>query len=47
VEGSNVKGTSEMVRMIQGMRTYQTDLQALHTLNDLTNRTVNDMTVIA
>ncbi len=47
VEGSNVKGTSEMVRMIQGMRTYQTDIQALHTLNDLTNRTVNDMTVIA
>ncbi|MCL4485607.1 MAG: flagellar hook basal-body protein [Nitrospirae bacterium] len=47
VEGSNVKGASEMVRMIEGMRTYQTDLQALHTLNDLTNRTVNDMTVIA
>ena len=47
IEGSNVKGTVEMVRMIHGMRTYQTDLQALHTLNDLTNRTVNDMTVIA
>jgi flagellar basal-body rod protein FlgG len=47
VEGSNVKGTSEMVRMIQGMRTYQTDLQALHTLNSLTSRTVNDMTIIA
>jgi flagellar basal-body rod protein FlgG len=47
IEGSNVKGTVEMVRMIHGMRTYQTDLQALHTLNDLTNRTVNDITVIA
>lgn len=47
LEGSNVQGTAEMVRMIQGMRTYQTDLQALHTLNELTDRTVNDMTVIA
>ncbi|EQD41967.1 flagellar basal-body rod protein FlgF, partial [mine drainage metagenome] len=47
IETSNVQGTAEMVRMIEGMRTYQTDLQALHTLNDLTNRTVNDMTVIA
>ncbi len=47
VEGSNVKSAAEMVRLIQGMRTYQTDLQALRTLNDLTSRTVNDMTVIA
>ncbi len=46
-EGSNVNGTFEMVRMIEAMRSFETHLKALKTLNDLTRRTVNDISVIA
>lgn len=46
-EGSNVNGTYEMVRMIEAMRSFETHLKALKTLNDLTRRTVNDISVIA
>ena len=46
-EGSNVNGTFEMVRMIEAMRSFETHLKALRTLNELTRRTVNDISVIA
>jgi flagellar basal body rod protein FlgG len=46
-ESSNVNGTFEMVRMIEAMRSFETHLKALQTLNELTRRTVNDISVIA
>ncbi len=46
-EGSNVNGTFEMVRMVEAMRSFETHLKALKTLNELTRRTVNDISVIA
>lgn len=46
-EGSNVNGTFEMVRMVEAMRSFETHLKALRTLNELTRRTVNDISVIA
>lgn len=46
-ESSNVSGTFEMVRMIEAMRSFETHLKALQTLNELTRRTVNDISVIA
>lgn len=46
-ETSNVNGTAEMVRMIQAMRAFQTHVQVMKAMNELTNRTVNDISIIA
>ncbi len=46
-ETSNVNGTEEMVRMIQAMRAFQSHMHVMKAVNDLTARTVNDISIIA
>lgn len=43
IEGSNVNPVSEMTRLIEATRSYESHLQAIKTYQDIDSKTVNDI----
>lgn len=43
IEGSNVNPVTEMTRLIEATRSYESHLQAIKTFQDVDNRSVNDI----
>ncbi len=43
MEGSNVNAVSEMTRLIEATRAYESHMQAIKTYNEIDGRTVSDI----
>lgn len=46
LEGSNVNSTEEMIKMIETMRAFESSQRAIHTIDDITSKMVNDYGLI-